>query len=76
MADHTTLTQRLMLINKRAALLGVALKTSFVFAQESKAAGFERLLNICAAAFDCNARVRVVTIGATHFALQHWMVMR
>lgn len=76
MADHTTLTQCLMLVNKRAALLGVALKTSFVFAQESEAAGFERLLNIGATAFDCDSFVRVVTIGATHFAFQHWMVVR
>ena len=32
MADYTTLTQCLMLVNKRAALLGVALKASFVSA--------------------------------------------
>ena len=76
MADHTTLTQCLMLVNKRAALLGVALKTSFVFAQKSEAAGFERLLKIGATAFDCDSFVRVVTIGATHFAFQHWMVVR
>ena len=76
MADHAALTQRLMLVNKRAALLGVALEASFVSAQESKAAAFERLLNIGAAAFDRDSLVRVVTIGATHFAFQHWMVVR
>ena len=76
MADHTTLTQCLVLVNKRAALRGVALKTSFVSAQESKAAAFERLLNIGAAAFDRDSLVRVVTIGATHFAFQHRMVVR
>ena len=32
MADHTTLTHCLMLVNKRAALRGVALEASFVSA--------------------------------------------
>jgi len=65
-----------MLVNKRAALLGVALKTSFVFAQEGEATGFERLLYIGATAFDGDSFVRIVAIAATHFAFQHWMVMR
>jgi hypothetical protein len=54
----------------------VALEASFVSAQESKAAAFERLLNISAAAFDRDSLVRIVTIGATHFALQHRMMVR
>jgi hypothetical protein len=76
MADHTTLTQCLMLVNKRAALLGVALKASFVSAQESKPAGFEVLLNVCRCAFHRDSLVRVVAIGAAHFAFQHRMVVR
>jgi hypothetical protein len=76
MADHTTLTQCLMLVNKRAALLGMALKASLVSAQESKPAGFEVLLNVGPAAFDGDSLMRIVTIGATHFAFQHGMVMR
>ncbi len=76
MADHTTLTQRLVFVDERAALLGVALEAGFVSAQESKAAALERLLNICRCAFDSNPGMRVVTIAAAHFALQHRMVVR
>jgi hypothetical protein len=76
MAYHTALTQCLMLVNKRAALLGVALKADFVSAQESKPAGFEVLLNICRCAFDRDSLVRVVTIRAAHFAFEHRMVVR
>jgi hypothetical protein len=65
-----------MLVNKRAALLGVALKASFVSAQESKPAGFEVLLNVCRCAFDRDSLVRIVTIGATHFPFQHRVVVR
>ena len=46
MADRTALAHCLVLVNKRAALRGVTLEAGFVSAQESKAAGFERLLNI------------------------------
>jgi hypothetical protein len=52
MADHTTLTQCLVLVHKRAALCGVALKAGLVSAKESKTAGFERLLNICLCTFE------------------------
>jgi hypothetical protein len=76
MADHTALAQRLVLVNKWAPLRGVALETSFVSAQESKATALERLLNIGAAAFDRDSLVRVVTIGATHFPFQHRMMVR
>ncbi len=65
-----------MWINKRAALLCVTLETGFVSAQESKTAGFEGLLNIRAAAFDRDALVHLVTIGAAHFAFRHRMMMR
>ena len=76
MADHTTLPHRLVLVNKGAALGGMALKASLVSAQESKAAAFERLLNICLRTFDSDPDVRVVAIGAAHFAFQHRMVVR
>ena len=39
MADDTPLPHRLVLINKRAALLRMTLEAGFVSAQESKAAG-------------------------------------
>lgn len=76
MTDHTTLPHRLVLVNKGAALGGMALKASLVSAQESKAAAFEHLLNIGPATFDGNTDVRVVAIGAAHFAFQHRMVVR
>ena len=76
MADDATLTHCLVLINKRPALLCVTFEAGFVSAQESKSAGFECLLNIGATAFDRDSLVRVVTIGAAHFAFEHGMVMR
>ena len=76
MADHTPLTQCLVLVNKGSALLRVTLEASFVSAQESKASGFERLLNIGAATLDCHSLVWVVTIGTAHFPFQHRMMVR
>ena len=76
MADHTALTQGLMFVNKRPALLSVALETSFVSAQESKSAGSERLLNVRAATFDGDSLVWIVTIAAAHFSFQHRVMMR
>jgi hypothetical protein len=76
MADRATLPHRLVLIDKRAALLRMTLEAGFVSTQESKAAGFERLLNIRAPAFNCDSLVHLVTIGAAHFAFHYWMVVR
>jgi len=76
MTDHTTLPHRLVLVNKGSALGGMALKASLVSAQESKAAAFEHLLNIGPATLDGDSDVRVVAIGAAHFAFQHRMVVR
>jgi hypothetical protein len=76
MADGTTLPQCLVLIYERAALLSVTLEARFVSAQESKAAGFELLLNVRRRTFDRDALVHLVTIGAAHFAFRHRMVMR
>ena len=76
MADGTTLPQCLVLIHKRAALLCVTLEAGFVSAQESKASGFKLLLNVRLSAFDRDAFVHFVTIGAAHFAFRHRMVVR
>jgi len=76
MTDYTTLPHRLVLVNKGAALGRMTLKASLVSAQESKAAAFEHLLNIGPATLDGNTDVRVVAIGAAHFAFQHRMVVR
>jgi hypothetical protein len=75
MAHHTALTHRLVLVNKGAALRCVALEASFVSAQESKTAAFERLLHIGPAAFDRHPDVRIMTIRTTHFAFQDRMTM-
>jgi hypothetical protein len=76
MADHTALSHCFVLVNKRAALLGVALEASLVSAQESEATGSECLLNISPAAFDCDPLVRIMAIAAAHFAFQDRMMMR
>jgi hypothetical protein len=76
MADHTTLTHRLVLIYKWAALLCVTLEAGFVSAQKSKAAGLERLLNVCRSALGRDPFVRFVTIRAAHFAFKDRMMMR
>jgi hypothetical protein len=76
MADQTTLTHRLVLIDKWAALLRVALEASFVAGQKSKAAGLERLLDICWGALGRDPFVRLMAIAAAHLALEHRMMMR
>ncbi len=76
MACHATLAHSLMFKNEWSGLCSVALEARFVLAQESKTAAFERLLHISSAAFDRHSDVRVVTIGAAHFAFQHRMVVR
>ncbi len=76
MADDATLAQRFMLVDKRAALLRVTLEAGLVFAQERKTAGFEFLLDICRRAFNRDAFVYLMTIGAAHLAFEHRMVVR
>ena len=76
MANGATLAHCLVLIDKRAALLRVTLEAGFVSAQESKAAGFELLLNICRGAFDRDPFVRFMAIAAAHLAFKHRMMMR
>jgi hypothetical protein len=76
MTNGASLPQCLVLIHKWAALLRVTLEAGFVSAQECKAAGFERLLNIRRRAFNRDPFVRLMTIGAAHFAFRHRMMVR
>lgn len=76
MADGTSLTHRLVLIYKWAALLRVTVEAGFVSAQKSKAAGLERLLNICRGALGRDSFVRLMAIAAAHLAFKHRMMMR
>jgi hypothetical protein len=76
MADDTTLTHCLMLINKRPPLLCVTLEAGFVSGQESKAASSELLLNVCRGALSRYPFVRLMAIAAAHLAFRHRMVMR
>jgi hypothetical protein len=76
MADRAPLPHRLVFIDKWAALLRVTLEAGFVSAQKSKAAGFERLLNVCLRAFGRDPFVRLVAIAAAHLAFGHRMMMR
>lgn len=76
MADGATLAQRLMFVDKWAALLRVTLEARLVFAQERKAAGLEFLLNICWRPFDRDPFVHFVAIRAAHLAFEHWVMMR
>lgn len=76
MADGATLAQRLVLVDKRAALLRVTLEAGLVLAQERKTAGFEFLLDICRRALNRDAFVYLMTIRAAHFAFEHRMMVR
>jgi hypothetical protein len=76
MANGAPLPHRLVLINEGSALLGVTLEAGFIFAQERKPAGSERLLNICRRALDRDAFVQFMTIRAAHLAFEHRMMMR
>jgi hypothetical protein len=76
MANDTTLTDCLVLINKRSALLCVTFEAGFVSGQESKAAGSKLLLNVCRSALGSDSYVRFMAIAATHLAFKHWMTMR
>jgi hypothetical protein len=76
MADNTALTQCLVFVDKRAALLGVTLEAGLISAQESQTAAFQHLLHIRLRTFNSHPGMRVVTIGAAHFALEHRMMVR
>ena len=76
MTNDATLSYRLVLINKWAALLRVTFEAGFVSSQESKATRFELLLNIRLDALGRDSFVRFVAIAAAHLAFQHRMMMR
>src|SRR4029079_4779202 len=76
MTNDATLSYRLVLINKWAALLCVTLKAGLVSGQESKATGSELLLNICRGALGRDPFVRFMAIAAAHLAFKHRMMMR
>jgi hypothetical protein len=76
MASGATLAHRLVLIDKRPALLCVTLEAGFVSTQKSKAAGSELLLNVCRGALGGDPFVRFMAIAAAHLALGHRMMMR
>jgi hypothetical protein len=76
MASDTPLPHRLVLVDKRAALLCMTFEAGFVSAQKSKAAGSELLLDICRSAFGRDPFVRFMAIAAAHLAFKHRMMMR
>jgi hypothetical protein len=76
MADRATLTQGLVLIHERAALLRVTFEAGFVFTHERKAARLECLLNVCRRAFDRDPLMYLVTVGAAHLAFRNRMMVR
>ena len=75
-ADGASLTHRLMLIDKWAALLRMTLEARFVSAEEGKSASFKPLLDVCWSALDRDPFVRFMAIAAAHLAFEHGMVMR
>ena len=76
MTNDATLSYRLVLINKWAALLCVTFEAGLVSGQESKATGSELLLNVCRGALGRDSFVWFVAIAAAHLALKHRMMMR
>jgi hypothetical protein len=76
MADHTTLAYRFVFVHKWAALLCVTLEAGFISAQERKAPCSQLLLNVCLGTLGRYPFVRFMAIAATHFALEHRMMMR
>ena len=65
-----------MLENKRSALSDVALETSLVLPKKQSASAFDLLRKTCPASFECATDMRIVAIGAAHFAFQNGMVVR
>ena len=75
-AADAAFAQGFVFENKRPLLLGVALETGLVHAEQSEAATLDRLRKIGAAAFDGAAFVRVMAISATDLAFEDRMMMR
>ena len=76
MTGQATLAYSFMLKNKWSTLCAVALEARFVLTQESKPTALESLLNIRPSALHCHPHMRVMAIGAAHFAFQNRMAMR
>src|SRR5678815_259871 len=76
MAGHATLTDRLVLIHKWAALLCVTLEAGFVSSHKRKATSSQLLLDVCRRALGRDPFVRFMAIAATHLAFKHRMVVR
>jgi len=76
MAADATLAHGFVLENKRPALRGMALQTGIVVGKELGAAALHALGNICAAALDGVALVRVMAIRATDLAFEHGVMVR
>ena len=76
MADNASLTQRLVLEDKRTPLVGVTLETGFVLTQQRGTATHNRLHAARFATFDRASLVRVMATGTTHLSLEHRMVIR
>jgi hypothetical protein len=76
MAGHATLTDRLVLIHKWAALLCVTLEAGFISSHKRKATRSELLLDVCRRALGRDPFVRFMAIAATHLAFEDRMVMR
>ena len=76
MTNDATLSYRLVLINKWAALLCVTFEAGLVSGQESKATGSELLLNVSRGALGRDSFVRFMAIAAAHLAFKHRMMMR
>src|SRR4051812_36134966 len=76
MATDASFAHSFVLKDKRPALRGVTLQTRSVRAQHRDAAALHALRQTGAAAFDCIAFVRVMTIGAAHLAFEHRVMMR
>ena len=74
--NNTTLTHRLVLVDKRAALLRVTLEAGFVSGDKSEPASSELLLNICRRTLGRDPFVRFMAIAAAHLAFKHRMMMR
>lgn len=75
MTTDATFTQRFMLKHEWSSLRDVALEARFVLPEEQSSTALDLLRKAGPAAFDCASGVRVVTIGATHLAFQHRVVM-
>ena len=76
MTRDATLAHGAVLKHERTALRSVALRAGLIFVEQSSPSTFDRNRQVRFATFEGHAPVRVVTIGAAHFAFEHRMAMR